>query len=265
MCRWHANERRPSRQARLRGRRPLLCSAARGAVRNAKQIKARSKKDRASQKQRSDFLAAPVHKAPPGRQKSECEFCLFGGVFLRSVCRAVCRGGRLCAACRCLACWLLRPVPRRFFPAAALAAVCETFRRCARVLHLCFRPACSLPLLRPACASCRLPLLCLACAAPGPACRLSAVRRERRIFAAFSREAQGGIFPFSAVFRRFVPDLRAAFLPPLRRLLRLFVWPALPLPAVRFVCAVLFCFGCLFACSALFARVFSLVFLPFPA
>ena len=39
-----------------------------------------AEKDRASQKQRSDFLAAPFHKAPPGRQKSERKFCLFGGV-----------------------------------------------------------------------------------------------------------------------------------------------------------------------------------------
>ena len=30
--------------------------------------------------------------APPGRQKSECAFCLFGGVFLRPERRAVCPG-----------------------------------------------------------------------------------------------------------------------------------------------------------------------------
>ncbi len=39
--------------------------------------------------------------APPGRQKSECEFCLFGGGFLRPMRRAACRGDRSCAACRC--------------------------------------------------------------------------------------------------------------------------------------------------------------------
>ena len=82
-----------------RGRRPLLCSAARrktrSKCRNAKQIKFR-----AGQKQRSDFLAAPFHKAPPGRQKSEREFCLFGGVFLRPMCRAMWRADRFCAACR---------------------------------------------------------------------------------------------------------------------------------------------------------------------
>ena len=51
-----------------------------------------AEKGRASQKQRSDFLAAPVHMAPPGRQKSKREFCLFGGVFLRPARRAVCPG-----------------------------------------------------------------------------------------------------------------------------------------------------------------------------
>ena len=84
-----------------RGRRPLLCSAVcalfamRSKCRNAKQIKFR-----AGQKQRSDFLAAPFHKAPPGRQKSEREFCLFGGGFLRPACRAMWRADRFCAACR---------------------------------------------------------------------------------------------------------------------------------------------------------------------
>ena len=193
----------PSRQARLRGRRPLLCSAARLAVRNAQP------KNRASQKQRSDFLAAPVHMAPPGRQKSECAFCLFGGVFLRSVCRAVCRGGRLCAACRCCGglcdrCPGVCSLPQPWRPCVRLAAIVPAF--CGVV----FRPTRRLPLLRPACASCRLPLLCLACAAPWPACRLSAVRRERRIFAAFSREAHGKLFPFLQVFRCFVPGLRAS-------------------------------------------------------
>ena len=53
-----------------------MCSAARGAVRNAKQKKAVPAKN-----SEATFLAAPVHMAPPGRQKSEREFCLFGGVF----------------------------------------------------------------------------------------------------------------------------------------------------------------------------------------
>ena len=53
-----------------------FCAALRAAL-----CAMRSQKNRASQKQRSDFLAAPVHMAPPGRQKSEREFCLFGGGF----------------------------------------------------------------------------------------------------------------------------------------------------------------------------------------
>ena len=70
-------------------------------ARNALSSKARSKKRPCQPKQRSEFLAAPVHKAPPGRQKSEREFCLFGGIFLRPMCRAMWRAGRSCAACRC--------------------------------------------------------------------------------------------------------------------------------------------------------------------
>ena len=70
-----------------------------------------AEKGRASQKQRSEFLAAPVHMAPPGRQKSERAFCLFGGVFLRPARRAIIwpflRG-------QPLLCGLLRPVFRHF-------------------------------------------------------------------------------------------------------------------------------------------------------
>ena len=77
-----------------------------------------AEKDRASQKQRSDFLAAPVHKAPPDRQKSEREFCLPGGVFLRSACRAMCRAGRFFEACRCL------PFARRALVCAGLLLPC---------------------------------------------------------------------------------------------------------------------------------------------
>ena len=74
-----------------RGRCPLLFCAAR----NAKQ------KRLCQPKQRSEFLAAPVHMAPPGRQKSECEFCPPGGIFC--VWRAALSAGAgcSCAACRC--------------------------------------------------------------------------------------------------------------------------------------------------------------------
>ena len=44
-----------------------------------------AEKGRASQKQRSEFLAARYTRPPPGRQKSERKFCLFGGVFLSGV------------------------------------------------------------------------------------------------------------------------------------------------------------------------------------
>ena len=132
-----------------------------------------AEKGHASQKQRSEFLAAPVHKAPPGRQKSECEFCPPGGIFC--VWRAALSAGAgcSCAACRCCAgfcarcpgvCSLLQP----WQPCVRLSAIVSAF--CGVV----FRPTRRLPLLRPACA-----------APPGPACRLSAVRRGRRIFAVF--------------------------------------------------------------------------------
>ena len=87
--------------------------------------------------------------APPGRQKSEREFCLFGGIFLRLACRAVCRG------------WLfLRGLPflRRL--------LCPVFRHFSAGVPLsCPRLAGSLLLLRLV-----WPVL------PGPACRLPAVR-----------------------------------------------------------------------------------------
>ena len=62
---------------------------------------------------------------------------------------------------------------------------------------------------------------------------------------------------FLPVRRCLVPGLRAAYLflpdPCCRNL-----------PAMRFVCAVPSCFGCLFACSALFARAFFSYLSPFP-
>ena len=109
----------------------------------------------------------------------------------------------------------------------------------------------------------RLPLLCLACAAPGACCRLSAVRRRHRFFAAFSCAAHGKLFLFLPVFRCFVPGLRAAFLPPLRRHFCACLSGLRCLPAVRFVRAVPSCFGCLFACSVLVARAFFSYLLSF--
>ena len=128
-----------------------MCSAAcrktratRSKIRNAKQ------KGRASQKQRSEFLAAPFYKAPPGRQKSEREFCLFGRIFLRPVCRAVCRGSRLCAARRCCGGFCARcpgiflPVFRCFVPGLwAACCFCAWSGLCCRgLLAVC--PPCVL-------------------------------------------------------------------------------------------------------------------------
>ena len=75
-------------------------------------------------------------------------------------------------------------------------------------------------------------------------------------FFSFVAQAATGI-SLLVPFRDFVPSLRAAYLflpdPCCRNL-----------PAMCFVCAVLFCFGCLFACSTLFARAFFSYLSPFP-
>ena len=109
------------------------------ALRNAKQ-----KKTVPAKNSEANFLAAPFHKAPPGRQKSEREFCLFGGVFLRSVCRAVCRGGLFCEACRCCACPAL-PLPAMRFACAVPSCfgclfACRAF--CAHIFLLSFAFSC---------------------------------------------------------------------------------------------------------------------------
>ena len=204
-----------------RGRRPLLFCAARRKTRAKRaEIRSAQQKRPCQPKTAKRFFGGPGSQGPSGQAKERTRILpvrrgfsapgvprhMAGWPFLRGW---------------PLLCWLLCPVPRRFF-----------CKRCIRAGILWHRLSC-------------LSALC---------------RGHRFFFAAFSREAHGGISPFSAVFRRFVPGLRAAFLPPLRRLLRLFVWPALPLPAVRFVCAVPSCFGCLFACSALFMWAFSLLF-----
>ena len=163
------------------------------------------------------------------------------------------------------------------FPACGLSAVfclacaaCLPFGR----RRLYFRLAGSLPLL------CKLlrPLPCLpavrfVCAVPSCfGCLFARSVLCARLFSLifrlflpdfflsnlFSLVAQAATGPSSLVpSRGFVPGLRAAYLflpdPCCRNL-----------PAVRFVCAVLFCFGCLFACSSLFARAFFSYLSPFP-
>ena len=123
-CRWHANERRshlpirsvlpvchwqtaPEPAGETAGAAPPFMQ--RCARRSAP---CEAEKDRAGQKQRSDFLAAPFHKAPPGRQKSERKFCLFGGGF--SAPGAPLRLPGLAAFTRAVA-WLSRPGVPAFF------------------------------------------------------------------------------------------------------------------------------------------------------
>ena len=174
-----------------------MCSAARGAVRNAKQKKAVPAKN-----SKANFWRPGSH-APPGRQKSKCEFCLFGGFF--------------CAQCAA--------------PCAGLAA----FSKPAAVWPVGFCARC--PGVFSASAACARGILwrCLSCS--------STVCRGHRLLAAFSRAAQRRSFPFSAVLRCFFPGLCAA-------------------------CC--FCEG-FHACRLvarsvlLCARLFSLVFSPFPA
>ena len=184
----------------------------------------RSQKKPCQPKTAKRIFGGPGSHGPSGQAKERTRILPVRRGSFCPARRAVCPGWLFLRGLPLL-CWLLCPVPRRFF-----------CKRCIRAGILWHRLSC-------------LSALC---------------RGHRFFFSAFSREAHGGISPFSAVFRRFVPGLRAAFLPPLRRLLRLFVWPALPLPAVRFVCAVPSCFGCLFACSTLFARAFFSYLSPFP-
>ena len=198
----------PSRQARLQGRRPLLFCAARCARRGAQ---CEAEKGRASQKQRSEFLAAPFHMAPPGRQKSEREFCLFGGVLFV---RRAAPYGRLAVLARPAA------VMRAFVPGA---------------------PAFFLQALHTRGDS-LAPSVLFAC-----------------------RALCAHIFLLSFIFPVWLLPLKSLFT---CRSGRDGPFLACPLPRLCFRPAGLvtccffagFCTHCLFACSALFMRVFSLLF-----
>ena len=140
--------------------------------------------------------------APPGRQKSEREFCLFGGVVLRPMCRS----GRFCKTCRC----------------------CGGFcARCPGVFSAGTPPPCSWLVGS-------LPLLRLACAAPGACLSFVRCAQKAQDFCCFSRAAHGKLFLFCRCSR----------------------------PAGLVTCCFFagFCAHCLFACSALFMRVFLLSF-----
>ena len=154
----------PSRQARLRGRRPLLCSAARCIVRNAKQKKAVPAKNSEANFWRPRFTW-PLRAG----KRANAHFACSEGFFLSGVPRHM--AGWPFLRGQPLLCGLLRPVPRRVFPAAALAAVREAC--CNRVSAFCgvvFRPTRRLPLLRPACAA-----ACLPCALRAQFCFVLAV------------------------------------------------------------------------------------------
>ena len=142
----------------------------------------------------------------------------------------MCRAGRSCAACRfcaglCDRCPGVCSLLQSWRPCVRLAAIVSAF--CGVV----FRPTRRLPLLRPACA-----------APPGPACRLSAVRRGHRIFCCFFHAQPTE----SSSFFAGVPRLCSR--------------PAGPVACCFFADL---CAHCLFACSALFMRVFLLSFALF--
>ena len=88
--------------------------------------------------------------APPGRQKSEREFCLFGGVFLRPVCRAIWQAGRSCAASRCCAglCDRCPGVCSLLHLAAGREACCNRVRLLRRCFPAHTPPAAFVPGLR---------------------------------------------------------------------------------------------------------------------
>ena len=135
----------------IKGGGAPFCSALRGAVRNAKQKKT------VPAKTAKRFLAVLVHMAPPGRQKSEREFCRSEGFFLRPMRRAACRGGRFCETCLCLACLARRAgvqggaAARRLCVRLPAGAPSCGFVSVLRVLPLLRRLSCPLPCLPSVC------------------------------------------------------------------------------------------------------------------
>ena len=149
----------PSRQARLRGRHPLLCSAARGAVRHAKQ-----KKTVPAKNSEAIFWRPRFTRPLRAGKRANANFACSEGVFLRPVRRSVCRGWPLLHELYELLSGFRARVSRRFF--------CKR-RMCGYGSGNCLRgflQACLFP--RPACS---LPLLCFGCRfarrAQSPSCR----------------------------------------------------------------------------------------------
>ena len=157
-----------------------MCSAARGAVRKCEANQKRAAKKAVPAKNAKRFFGGPGSHGPSGQAKERTRILPVRRGSFCPACRAIWQAGRSCAASRC----------------------CGGF--CAR------------------CSGVFLPVL-----------------------------------------RCFVPGLRAAFLPPLRRHFCACLSGLRCLPAVRFVRAVPSCFGCLFACSVLVARAFFSYLLSF--
>ena len=200
--------------------------------------------------------------APPGRQKSEREFCLFGGVFCARR-AAPCAGLAVLALPAAVAAACVPDIsagaplpcsrPARRFSAAftqTFAPVCLACAAAARHA-LCARSSVlfwlSVCLFRVGCTRVFL-LSFIFC--------LFLFGFDLSNFFSFVAQAATGISLLVSSCG-FVPGLRAAYLflpdPCCRNL-----------PAMRFVCAVPSCFGCLFACSTLFARAFFSYLSPFP-
>ena len=102
-----------------------------------------AEKGRASQKQRSEFLAARYTRPPPGRQKSECEFCPPGGIFC--VWRAALSAGEAVLAPPAAVMWVFVPGAPAVF-SAGVPLPCPRPAGCLMLLRLAWS---ALPL--PAC------------------------------------------------------------------------------------------------------------------
>ena len=158
----------------------------------------RSRKRPCQPKTAKRIFGGPISQGPSGQAKERMRVLPARRDLLRLACRAVCRGWLFLRGLPLL-CGILRPVSRRVFPAAALAAVREAFCNRVRLLRRCFPahtpPAAFAPGLR----------------CPPGAC-LSFVRCAQRAqdFCCFSRAAHGKLFLFLPVFRGFVPRLRAS-------------------------------------------------------
>ena len=108
-----------------------MCSAVRGAVRNAKQKKAVPAKN-----SEANFWRPRFTRPLRAGKRANANFACSEGFFLSGAPRHM--AGWPFLRGQPLLCGLLCPVPRRFFPAAALAAVREACCNRVRLLRRCF-------------------------------------------------------------------------------------------------------------------------------